>query len=59
MMDGNPNLMQLRLLQEFGEASGNTLIFGMPSQSVPVPISKDVAIKELKGKATRNREQEN
>ena len=59
MMEGNPNLMQLRLVQALGEASGNTLILGMPSQSMPVPVSKDRAAKELKGKATEESQQEN
>jgi len=38
MVEKNPALMQLRLLQSMGEARGNTLIVGMPSQSTPVPI---------------------
>jgi regulator of protease activity HflC (stomatin/prohibitin superfamily) len=40
MLEGNPNLMQLRLVQALGEPSGNTLILGMPSQSIPVPVTK-------------------
>ena len=40
MMDGNPNLLQLRLIQALGEVSGNTVVLGMPSQAVPVPVSK-------------------
>jgi len=39
MMEGNPYLMQLRLLQTLGETSGNTLVLGMPAESVPIPIS--------------------
>lgn len=38
MIDGNPNLMQLRMLQAVGESSGNTLILGMPPQSTPLPV---------------------
>jgi regulator of protease activity HflC (stomatin/prohibitin superfamily) len=38
MIESNPNLMQLRLVQALGESSGNTLILGMPSQGSPVPI---------------------
>ena len=38
LIEGNPNLMQLRLIQALGEASGNTLILGMPGQFVPVPV---------------------
>jgi len=52
MIEGNPNLMQLRLVQAIGEASGNTLILGMPSQSIPVPIPKAKGAEKLKGTAT-------
>lgn len=38
MIDSNPNLMQLRLLQSLGGSSGNTLILGIPAQSTTVPI---------------------
>lgn len=41
MIEGNPNLMQLRLVQALGEASGNTLVLEMPTQSTPVPVSKE------------------
>lgn len=58
MIEGNPNLMQLRLVQALGEASGNTLILGMPSHSVAVPIPKERTVKELKGKATEESQQE-
>ncbi len=58
MMEGNPNLMQLRLVQALGEASGNTLILGMPSQSMPIPVSKEKPAKKLKGKATDQSPQE-
>ncbi len=59
MMEGNPNLMQLRLVQALGEASGNTLILGMPPQSMPIPVSKEKPAKKLKGKATDESQQEN
>jgi hypothetical protein len=59
MIDGNPNLMPLRLVQALGEASGNTLILGMPPQSMPVPVPKERGAKELKGKATGESQQEN
>jgi len=43
MIENNPNLMQLRLLQTLGQSSGNTLILGMPSNTSPVPIkSKEI-----------------
>ncbi len=59
MIEGNPNLMQLRLVQALGEASGNTLILGMPSQSMPIPVSQGKPAKKLKGKATEESQQEN
>jgi regulator of protease activity HflC (stomatin/prohibitin superfamily) len=37
MVESNPGLMQLRLLQAFGESSGNSLVLGMSSQGVIVP----------------------
>ncbi|MBN2311251.1 MAG: hypothetical protein JXR94_19895, partial [Candidatus Hydrogenedentes bacterium] len=43
MIENNPNLMQLRLLQALGEASGNTLVLGMSPQAAPVPVSKKPA----------------
>ncbi len=53
MMEGNPNLMQLRLVQALGETSGNTLILGMPPQSTPIPVSKEKPAKKLKVKTTK------
>ena len=50
LLEGNPNLMQLRLVQALGEASGNTVILGMPSQSVPVPVRAEKQPKEIRGK---------
>jgi regulator of protease activity HflC (stomatin/prohibitin superfamily) len=31
LIDDNPNLMQLRMLQAIGESSGNTVVLGMPA----------------------------
>ncbi len=36
MVDDNPNLMQLRMLQVLGETSGNTVVVGIDKQVVPV-----------------------
>jgi regulator of protease activity HflC (stomatin/prohibitin superfamily) len=49
MIESNPSLMQLRLVQALGESKGNTLILGMPSQVSPIPIkTKDTEqLKEL------------
>ena len=38
MLDDNPNLFQLRALQTLGEASGNTLVFGVSPQFMNVPV---------------------
>ena len=40
MMEGNPNLMQLRLVQAIGQSSGNTLVLGMPPLATPIPIKR-------------------
>lgn len=36
IMDDNPNLLQLRALQALADSSGNTLVLGMPNNTVPV-----------------------
>lgn len=38
MLDDNPNLMQLRVLQTLGETTGNTLVFGVTPQTVNIPV---------------------
>jgi len=48
MIQDNPNLLQLRLVQALGQSSGNTLVLGMPSNGTPIPVSRESA-KELKG----------
>ena len=57
MLESNPNLMQLRLVQALGEASGNTLVLGMPPQSVPVSTLKDKAAKARRGKGPEESQQ--
>jgi len=48
MLENNPSLMQLRLIQALGESSGNTLILGMPSTGTVVPIKgKEGEIKSI------------
>jgi len=37
IMDDNPNLLQLRALQALAESGGNTLVFGLPGVSIPLP----------------------
>jgi regulator of protease activity HflC (stomatin/prohibitin superfamily) len=38
IMEGNPMLMHLRLLQEIGGASGNTIVLGLPGVATPIPL---------------------
>jgi regulator of protease activity HflC (stomatin/prohibitin superfamily) len=39
-MDDNPNLLQLRALQALADSSGNTLVLGLPNNTVPVGKQK-------------------
>ncbi len=41
MIESNPNLMNLRLVQALGESSGNTLVLGMSSQPPVLPVKKN------------------
>lgn len=38
LIESNPSLMQLRLVQALGQSTGNTLVLGVPSPVVPVPV---------------------
>ncbi len=38
LVESNPALMQVRLLQSVTETSGHTLVLGMPSNSTPLPV---------------------
>ena len=38
IMEGNPTLMHLRLLQEIGGTSGNTIVLGLPGVATPIPL---------------------
>ena len=40
LVDRNPSLLQLRLLQVLGQQSGNTVVLGVQSPSGPIPIQK-------------------
>ena len=57
MIDTNPNLMQLRLVQVLGQSSGNTLVLGMPPHEAIVSAAKKEAVskrtKKGKVKSTR------
>lgn len=54
MIESNPNLLQLRLVQAVGQTSGNTLVLGVPSQSVPVPLARDKSDGNAKGQLPGN-----
>ncbi|MBI2267679.1 MAG: slipin family protein [Armatimonadetes bacterium] len=50
MMEDNPALMQVRLLQQLGESSGNTLVLGVPHPTTPIPHrSKDIGKSKIQG----------
>ena len=38
LVDANPSLLQLRLLQQLESTSGNTIVLGMPSSATPLPL---------------------
>lgn len=38
MIESNPALMQLRLLQQLADSTGNTLVLGFPPSSTPLPV---------------------
>ena len=40
MLENNPGLMQLRIIQALGESSGNTLVLNMPSGTV-LPVKRE------------------
>ncbi len=49
MIESNPNLMNLRIIQSLGESSGNTLVLGIPSQTTTLPIkTKEIESSETK-----------
>ena len=42
MLENNPGLMQLRIIQALGESSGNTLVLNMPSGTVLLGKKREV-----------------
>jgi regulator of protease activity HflC (stomatin/prohibitin superfamily) len=46
MVEANPSLLQLRLLQQLESTSGNTVILGMPANSTPVPVRQVAPVTE-------------
>jgi len=43
IIESNPGLMQLRMLQTVGSSSGNTLVFGLPPQTTAIPLKSGTA----------------
>lgn len=41
MMEGNPALLHLRLIQQLGSAGGNTIVLGLPASTTPLPVRGD------------------
>jgi regulator of protease activity HflC (stomatin/prohibitin superfamily) len=39
LVDGNPSLLQLRLLQQLGAASGNTIVLGLNGAPAALPVA--------------------
>jgi regulator of protease activity HflC (stomatin/prohibitin superfamily) len=44
MISDNPNLMQLRLLQQLAGSSGNTVVLGFPTSGSPLPIRDQASL---------------
>jgi regulator of protease activity HflC (stomatin/prohibitin superfamily) len=42
VLEGNPVLMQLRVLQSLEGGSGNTVVMGFPQGATPIPMKKQV-----------------
>lgn len=38
LIDTNPNLLQLRLLQQLATSGGNTIVLGLPTTTTPLPL---------------------
>lgn len=43
MVEGNPSLLQLRLVQQLESSRGHTIVLGLPSTSTPLPVRADGA----------------
>jgi regulator of protease activity HflC (stomatin/prohibitin superfamily) len=57
MIESNPSLMQLRVLQTLGASSGNTLVLGLSNQTGMLPIKPaSMPNKETSSKATEESE---
>ncbi len=48
MLQENPGLLQLRMLQQIGESGGNTLVYGVPGNITPLVSTKKIVEKDPK-----------
>ena len=53
LIDANPNLMQLRLMQTLNESSGNTLVLGIPPQQAVISPPKKTAARSTRKKSIK------
>jgi regulator of protease activity HflC (stomatin/prohibitin superfamily) len=47
LVESNPSLLQLRLLQQLEASSGNTIVLGFPQSSTPIPVRDVQPTKEI------------
>lgn len=50
LLENNPALLQLRLLQAVSESAGNTVVLGLPAQATLVPLptkSSEQSVQEI------------
>lgn len=57
MLESNPHLMQLRIIQAINESSGNTLVLGVPSQTT-LPLKTKIAEKGKPGQEEEDTQEE-
>jgi regulator of protease activity HflC (stomatin/prohibitin superfamily) len=43
MLEDNPNLLQLRLIQAINQSSGNTIVFGVPGNMGTIPVKGKIS----------------
>jgi regulator of protease activity HflC (stomatin/prohibitin superfamily) len=51
MIEGNPSLFQLRLLQQLAASAGNTVVLGFPTAGTPLPLKEHKGELPEKGEA--------
>lgn len=56
LVEGNPSLLQLRLVQQLESSRGHTIVLGLPSSSTPLPVRSEPAATELEPDTGGSRE---